>query len=141
MNPWPAFGCFCAHICAPVFVCAAIAYFGGKWCPLAGLLEGSPTGCLSDWNRRSGCIPAEPYPPLQQPMRLQDSPGLAIGSKHYSTFARTALSTFVRTTKDCIPPAARELNKKRLTTRPKKKRRGNQPRRLTITAAKQFTSL
>ena len=49
-------------------------------------------------SRRSGCVPAEPYPPLKQPRRLSAHHRRATGPVHYSTFARTGLSTFVRTT-------------------------------------------
>jgi len=57
-----------------------------------------PAGRLSDFSRRSGCVPAEPYPPLKQPMSLQIKTILAMGPPHYSTFDRTATSTFDRTT-------------------------------------------
>ena len=53
---------------------------------------------LPGFRRRSGCVPAEPYPPLKQPMRLQNKSPLAIGAELYSTFARTDLSSFARTT-------------------------------------------
>ena len=33
----------------------------------AGLSEPSPTCRLQGFSRRSGCIPAEPYPPLKHP--------------------------------------------------------------------------
>src|ERR1017187_5067165 len=65
---------------------------------MPGCRESSPACRLPDFRRRSGCVPAEPYPPLKQPTSLQNKLRLAIGPKHYSTFVRTALSTFVRTT-------------------------------------------
>jgi hypothetical protein len=46
----------------------------------------------------SGCVPAEPYPPLKQRMRLQQLLPVAIGLDDYSGFDRTALSGFDRTT-------------------------------------------
>jgi hypothetical protein len=65
---------------------------------MPGHRESSPACRLPDFRRRSGCVPAEPYPPLKQPTKLQSKLRLAIGPKHYSTFVRTAPSTFVRTT-------------------------------------------
>ena len=59
-----------------------------------------PACRLPDFRRRSGCVPAEPYPPLKQPWRLSARLRLARGPVLYSTFARTALSTFVRPTTD-----------------------------------------
>src|ERR1039458_2335808 len=71
----------------------------------AGPRRGRSPACrLPDFRRRSGCVPAEPYPPLKQPTSLQNKLRLAIGPKHYSTFVRTALSTFVRTT--IVKPSA-----------------------------------
>jgi hypothetical protein len=77
--------------------------------------EGRPTCRVSDFRRRSGCVPAEPYPPLKHPG------GCRVGAPkqrqtyepdHYSPFDRTALSPFDRTTTagsgrrgDSMPPA------------------------------------
>jgi hypothetical protein len=53
---------------------------------------------MSGFRRRSGCVPAEPYPPLKQPARLQKSLRLAMAPEHYSGFDRTGVSGFDRTT-------------------------------------------
>ena len=53
---------------------------------------------LPDFRRRSGCVPAEPYPPLKQPRRIHIKKSLTMDPKHYSAFGRTNLSGFVRTT-------------------------------------------
>jgi hypothetical protein len=49
---------------------------------------------LSGFRRRSGCVPAEPYPPLKQPVRLQKSLRLAMAPEHYSGFDRTTTVRF-----------------------------------------------
>ncbi len=53
---------------------------------------------MSGFRRRSGCVPAEPYPPLKQRVRLENFAHLAIAPDHYSGFDRTAVSGFDRTT-------------------------------------------
>jgi len=58
----------------------------------------SPACRLPDFRRRSGCVPAEPYPPLKRPRILQTKNLLTIGPEHYSAFVRTDLSGFDRTT-------------------------------------------
>ena len=65
---------------------------------LAGPPKGSPARRLPDFDRRSGCVPAEPYPPPKQPRIIQIKNALATGAKHYSTFDRTDPSGFDRTT-------------------------------------------
>jgi hypothetical protein len=65
---------------------------------MPGRRESGPACRLPDFRRRSGCVPAEPYPPLKQPMRLHTIRRMTRCPKHYSTFDRTALSTFARTT-------------------------------------------
>jgi hypothetical protein len=57
-----------------------------------------PTDRLSGFNRRSGCVPAEPYPPLKQPISLQNQSTFAIGQQHYSTFDRTTTQVLLNTT-------------------------------------------
>jgi len=61
-----------------------------------GPLRSRPACRLPGFRRRSGCVPADPYPPLKQPARLQTSGLLAIVLKHYSAFDRTTTgaSTF-----------------------------------------------
>jgi len=62
----------------------------------------SPTCRLQAFRRRSGCVPAEPYPPLKRPRILQIKTILTTGPEHYSPFDRTGLSPFDRTaTRDC----------------------------------------
>ena len=57
---------------------------------------GRPTCRLSGSRRRSGCVPAEPYPPLKQPEMLSAASHLTRGTSHYSTFDRTTtLNSFV----------------------------------------------
>jgi hypothetical protein len=63
----------------------------------------------SGFRRRSGCVPAEPYPPLKQPARLQKSIRLAMAPKHYSGFDRTRLSGFDRTTTGHSPKVSRSF--------------------------------
>lgn len=48
--------------------------------------------------RHSGCVPAEPYPPKEQPKTIPALLYWTIASGHYSGFERTDLSGFVRTT-------------------------------------------
>src|ERR1019366_3067806 len=57
-----------------------------------------PACRLPDFRRRSGCVPAEPYPPLKQPEILSVIASLTSGPTHYSPFARTDLYPFARTT-------------------------------------------
>ena len=64
----------------------------------AGPLLYSPACRLPDFSRRSGCVPAEPYPPLKRPRILLIKKLLTMGSEHYSGFDRTDLSGFDRTT-------------------------------------------
>ena len=67
----------------------------------AGLRRSGPGCRLPGFRRRSGCVLAEPYPPLKQvdlrawSRRTQPT---MLSEHHDSTFARTAPSTFVRTT-------------------------------------------
>jgi hypothetical protein len=68
---------------------------------LAGPPCGDLTGRLSGFRRRSGCVPAEPYPPLKQrEFRSQpDRPQQEAGRyPKNSNFDRTDLSSFDRTT-------------------------------------------
>ena len=65
----------------------------------AGPRRGRSPACrLPDFRRRSGCVPAEPYPPLKQPEILYPATSLTSGPMHYSAFARTDLFGFARTT-------------------------------------------
>src|ERR1017187_732873 len=65
----------------------------------AGPRRGRSPACrLPDFRRRSGCVPAEPYPPLKQPEILSVIASLTSGPTHYSPFARTDLYPFARTT-------------------------------------------
>jgi len=64
-------------------------------------LAADPTCRLSAFRRRSGCVPAEPYPPLKRQnlrAKKQAQQGKRAGEAHFSSFVRTALSSFVRTT-------------------------------------------
>ena len=64
-------------------------------------LDGRPTCRVSGFRRRSGCVPAEPYPPLKHRhvratlARWQQE---APPNHQYSNFDRTDLSSFDRTT-------------------------------------------
>lgn len=61
----------------------------------------SPTGRVSGRCRRSGCVPAEPYPPHRQGVRCIDSlraPAPFFPIHNFSGFDRTVLSGFDRTT-------------------------------------------
>src|ERR1035441_7463823 len=77
---------------------AGAVFFPPRAGGLPRRVERGPACRLPDFSRRSGCVPAEPYPPLKQPVRLYPFAPMTRGSKHYSTFVRTDLSTFVRTT-------------------------------------------
>jgi len=63
--------------------------------PVGGDRCARPVDRAGASNTRRG---GEPQPPLPQPRRLSAHFQLARGPVHYSTFARTGSSTFVRTT-------------------------------------------
>jgi len=99
-------GAFCVRSKGVFFKRSGYLNGNGEW---IFALELTPAGhagppsshpaCRSPgFERRSGCVPAEPCPPLKQPTRLQIKISPTMGSEHYSPFARTDLSPFVRTT-------------------------------------------
>jgi hypothetical protein len=52
--------------------------------------------------------PAEPYPPLKQPARLAKEVPLAIGTQHYSAFARTTLPVLFAPRQSQVLPHRRD---------------------------------
>ena len=64
-------------------------------------LGNRPTCRLSVFRRRSGCVPAEPYPPLKPPQlraTLSCEQQKPPPEHHFSSFDRTVPSSFDRTT-------------------------------------------
>jgi hypothetical protein len=57
-----------------------------------------PACRLLGFDRRSGCVPAEPHPPSKRARIVKIKNRLATGPTHYSPFDRTDLSSFDRTT-------------------------------------------
>ena len=81
---------------------------------LAGPLLGGPTCRLQGFWRRSGCVPAEPYPPQKQADLVCQQPVGAtktLLARRYSPFDRTVGSPFDRTTTRLIFAGVSNNNK------------------------------